>query len=412
MLAKRGADVNALERIGILLELRIDFQDDVILVELSEDGRDLALAEGVVKGVVDVGGENAEARSGVAVDGQCGEETLVQLVAGNVAEFGEQFQFIDEAGRPVSKFLGINVFETVLELRAANAVFDGQVLDGLEEEGDTVNLSEFGLETANDIGGADVALGERLEIDLDAAVVQRSVCSVDADEGGKTFHGGVFQNDFGKSLLAEGHGGERNILRAFGNTQDDAGVLYGEKTFGNIDVEKNRADESGDGHDKSGRAKAEHKLQSAAVKGDDGIKGVFGLAVKPALFFFFLMTEELGAHHGSESERDDGGDEDGNGQGDGKFAEEPTDDVAHEEKRNEHSNERDGERNDGKTDLLGTFQRSLQRRFALFDVAADIFDHDDGVVDDEAGGNGKGHEGEIVEAVAEQIHDAKRANKR
>ena len=41
---------------------------DVILVELREHGRDLALAEGVVERVVDMCGRDAEARSGVAVD--------------------------------------------------------------------------------------------------------------------------------------------------------------------------------------------------------------------------------------------------------------------------------------------------------------------------------------------------------
>src|SRR6267143_2011487 len=83
--------VNVFQRIGILLELRIDFQNDVILVELSEDRGDLALAKGIVERVVNVGGKNAEARSGVAVDGDGSEETLVQLVAGDVAKFGQRF---------------------------------------------------------------------------------------------------------------------------------------------------------------------------------------------------------------------------------------------------------------------------------------------------------------------------------
>ncbi len=68
--AIRGFDVNILQRFGILLKLRIDFHDDVILVQLREDGGDLALAESVVKRVVNVRRKNAESRCGVPVDGE------------------------------------------------------------------------------------------------------------------------------------------------------------------------------------------------------------------------------------------------------------------------------------------------------------------------------------------------------
>ena len=43
----------------------------------------------------------------------------------------------------------------------------------------------------------------------------------------------------------------------------------------------------------------------------------------------------------------------------------------------------------------------------LLDIAADVFDHDDGVVNDKAGRYGEGHEGQVVEAEAAQVHHAK-----
>ncbi len=49
----------------------------MVLVELGEDGRDLALAEGVVERVVDDLGGDAQARGGVAVDGERGSEAWV-----------------------------------------------------------------------------------------------------------------------------------------------------------------------------------------------------------------------------------------------------------------------------------------------------------------------------------------------
>jgi len=97
--------------------------------------------------------------------------------------------------------------------------------------------------------------------------------------------------------------------------------------------------ESGDGNNESGRAVAKHELQGAAIECDDGIESIFGLTIEPALFFFLVKAEELGAHHGSQRQRNNAGDEDGYGQGDSKFAEETPNDITHEEKRNEHGDE-------------------------------------------------------------------------
>ena len=72
----------------------------MILIELRENGGDLALTEGVVERVVNIGGKNAEARSSVTIDGERGEKTLVLLVAGDVADVRERLQLLDEARRP------------------------------------------------------------------------------------------------------------------------------------------------------------------------------------------------------------------------------------------------------------------------------------------------------------------------
>src|ERR1051326_1584554 len=47
---------------------------------------------------------------------------------------------------------------------------------------------------------------------------------------------------------------------------------------------------------------------------------------------------------------------------------------------------------------------------AGFDIARDVLDHDDGVVDHEAGGDGQRHQRKIVEREAEQIHGAEGAD--
>src|SRR5258708_7530435 len=109
--------VNVFQRIRILLELRIDFHDHVILIELGKNRGDLPLAKSVVKRVVNVGGKNAEARGGVAVDGGGSGEGPIQPVDGDIAKLPKRFHFVDGACRTVTGVFGIAHFKALLELR-------------------------------------------------------------------------------------------------------------------------------------------------------------------------------------------------------------------------------------------------------------------------------------------------------
>ena len=162
-------------------------------------------------------------------------------------------------------------------------------------------------------------------------------------------------------MLTPRHGRKRNVLRRLGDAENDAGVLHGEKPLGNVNVKKDGADQSANGHEERGGAVAQNELQRPAIKSDDGVKGILRFAVEPAFFFFFRVAKKFGAHHRSQSEGDEGGNENGDREGDGKFAEQAADDVAHEEQRNKHGNQGNGQRHDGESDLFGALQRGLQR---------------------------------------------------
>ena len=82
------------------------------------------------------------------------------------------------------------------------------------------------------------ALVERLQIDLNAAAVQRRVDAIDADERREAFHCRVLQNHVRQSLLASRHVAERRRLRRLRNAQNDAGILHREKALGHDDEEK------------------------------------------------------------------------------------------------------------------------------------------------------------------------------
>jgi hypothetical protein len=89
-------------------------------------------------------------------------------------------------------------------------------------------------------------------------------------------------------------------------------------------------------------------------------------------------------HHGRNENRD--------GECNREFAEQTPDHILHEEQRNEHRDQRHRQRYDGEADLSGTLQRRFERRLPELDVARDVFDHHDGVVDDETRRDGQRHQ--------------------
>ena len=103
--------------------------------------------------------------------------------------------------------------------------------------------------------------------------------------------------------------------------------------------------------------------------------------VKPPLLGLRLVAQHAGTHHRRQRQGDQRRDQNGDAQGHGKLAKQPADNVAHEQQGDEYGDERQRQRQDGEADLVGAFERGLQGGLAAFDVAHNIFDHDDGIID-------------------------------
>ena len=222
-------------------------------------------------------------------------------------------------------------------------------------------------------------------------------------------HRRVLQDHPGQGLLALRHGGKGDRLRGLGDAQDDAGVLHRKKAFGHDDIQDHRQDQGGDRHQQRSRLVLQHPAQGRAVEFDDPVVDPLGGAKEPPLLLLG-MFEQPGAHHRGQGQGHHGRNENRHAQGDGKLAEQPAHHLAHEQHRNQHGDERDGQGQDGEGDLLRALEGRLQGRIALFDVAGDVFDHDDGVIHHEAGGDGQGHERQVVQAESQEIHDPEGAH--
>jgi hypothetical protein len=189
-------------------------------------------------------------------------------------------------------------------------------------------------------------------------------------------------------------------------------VLLREEALGDdvieIDVEAQRRQE-----DRHHRPRmCERPGQRAVVAAEHGIEDAFDGARKSTRLVCGPMADDVGAHHGRRRQRD--GQRNGNGdrQRHGEFAEQPSDDAAHEEDRDEHGDEGEAHRQHGEAHLARALQRRLHARHTRLEVASDVFKHDDRIVHHEPGGDGERHQRQCIEAVAEQVHDAERADER
>ncbi len=125
-----------------------------------------------------------------------------------------------------------------------------------------------------------------------------------------------------------------------------------------------------------------------------------------------MPQDQPGAQHRRHGQRDDPGHHNRGADGHGEFAEQAADDAAHQQHRDEDGDQRDRHRDDGEPHLARALEGRFQRRLARLDVTDDVLDHHDRVVDDEADRDGEPHQRQVVEAVAEQIHDAEGRDQR
>ena len=208
------------------------------------------------------------------------------------------------------------------------------------------------------------------------------------------------------------HLGERDLLAGLGGGLDQAGVLQRQEALRHDDVEGQRGDEGG-GRDEQRHGPAlEHPGEAAPVEVQEPVQDAIRRAHEEAGWGILAGAQEPAAHHRRQRQRDDGRGDDRDRERQRELAEEAADDAGHEEQRDEDGDERDGERDDGEADLARTLEGGGEGRVARLDVARDVLDHHDGVVDHEAGADRERHQGEIVEAEAREPHDPEGGDQR
>ena len=155
--AAGGAQINILQRLGRLLELRRDFHDHVVLVERTVHGGNLPLPEGVVERVINILRRNSQPAGGVAVNHQLRLQSFILLVSIYVAQFRQAAHFLQQQRTPVIEFIQVLALYRVLVLRLPVAPANRQVLLRLQEQRGSRNHRKFTPQSIDHIVGAEVA---------------------------------------------------------------------------------------------------------------------------------------------------------------------------------------------------------------------------------------------------------------
>ena len=156
----------------------------------------------------------------------------------------------------------------------------------------------------------------------------------------------------------------------------------------------------------------EHPQQAAFVTIEHAREKSLADDIPAVMLFLVVRFEQMRGHHRRRGERNDQRHEHRRRQRDRELAEQAADDSRHQQNRDEHRDQRDADRDDGETDAGGALDRGFERRHPLLAIARNVLDDDDRVVNHEAGANRQRHQRQIVEAVAEQVHDAEGADQR
>src|ERR1700732_3758209 len=149
----------------------------------------------------------------------------------------------------------------------------------------------------------------------------------------------------------------------------------------------------------------EDKSEAPVIDIEGRDKDALGAAVEATGLELVRPLQEQRTHDRGQGQRDKGRGDHRDRNGDGELAEQPSDDPAHEEQRNKNRDQRKGDRNDRKADLAGAFESGVEWPVALLDVADDVFDHNDGVIDNKADRYRQRNQQDVVETVADNDND-------
>src|ERR1041385_3612272 len=180
----------------------------MMLIEPLVQRRNLALAKGVVENVVDRCWRNSKTGSSIAIDDDSRLQALGLLARIHILQAAILFQLVEQEVGPVTQLIEIAGLQRILELGAAHAAADTDILHRNEKNVQPGNLRQLRTQAANNLIGAELAIAHRLEGDKTEALVDGRAAAPAPNKRAESENRRIIQNDFGRALLQRGHGFE------------------------------------------------------------------------------------------------------------------------------------------------------------------------------------------------------------
>ena len=269
--------------------------------------------------------------------------------------------------------------------------------------------SQLAAQPRHHLVGGHLAFGIGFQRDIDEAGIGRpsSGKADDAVDRRILLHDRLQLGELGLHRL------KGDALIALDRADDEAGVLDRKQAVGHLIAEHVVVEpDRGQERQRHGSGMTKRDAQGRSIEREHRVEHALRRAIEAPVLDPGPARQDQRAHHRRRRQRDDHRDQDRDRQREREFGEQAPDNAAEEEERRKHRDQRQRDRNDGEADLARAADRRLDARHALFEIARDVLEHDDRVVDDEAGRDRQRHQRQVVEAEAEQIHDAERADDR
>jgi hypothetical protein len=327
---------------------------------------------------------------------------LTSAISGQRAESDTDLRF------PRAQVSEVVRLQRELILRVRRAAADPDVLNRLQEKIRARLFRELHAQPRDHLVGGLLALAERLQRDEHRSrIAPRASSESDDVVDSRIAHHD--RHEVGE-LLA--HRLERNALIGLNAADQPARVLLREKALRDDDVEVDVQAYGREEHEHDDGAVREPPCECATVRGDHRVVHALAPAAEPRRFALARRTQQPRAHHRRGRQRNDERDEDGDRERNRELAKQPADDSTHQQYRNEYSDQRQAHRQNGEADLARALHRRLERRHPVLDVTRSVLEDDDRVVHDEAGGDREGHQREVVDREAGEVHHAERSDQR
>ena len=389
---------------------RLHLQHHPVLVEVQVGHPDQTLAKSAVQGIVQGLDRDPQARRRGPVEIEGGHDALFLLVGADIDQFGQGAHPGLKTRHPAQQVIETVREQRILVDRIARSSAHAQFLGRLEIGRRSGRAGQLAPQPGQGGGQGAGTLAEGHQGDEHpGGVGAAAVAASAAGEAGHGHHVGIGAQDVLHGLEPFFHGLERAVRRGLDEGHDATRILLREKALGNEPIKPDAADQAGRGQKQHEPGMGQGHIEGACVKPVRPLENPLeqeGDPPRPQR----PPAQQQSAQHGRCGQGQDQGDKDGHGQHHGEFPKQPPHHAAHEQDRNEDRDQRQAHGDHGERDLAGADHGRAPGAHAGLQMPGHVFKHHNGVVHHEACSDGEGHEGQVVQGIAEQVHDREGAD--